>query len=130
MEGAFDFLLVVKWLGDPHEFWFHGFKIGHVLQGLNGGAAEIDLWSRFKFFLFTKFSFEDPDFLLQSLDEIFVLTDKILNNPLKILVKEEELTLEGIKQYYIYIGNQEKYKFYELLTNDVMQTPGKMERPY
>ena len=44
-------------------------------------------------------------------DEIFILTDKILNNPLKILVKEEELSLEGIKQYYIYLGNQEKYKF-------------------
>ena len=44
-------------------------------------------------------------------NEIFILTDKILNKPVKILVKEEELTLEGIKQYYIYLGNQDKYKY-------------------
>ena len=44
-------------------------------------------------------------------DEMFGLTDKILNKPLKILVKEEELTLDGIKQYYVYIGNNDRYKF-------------------
>ena len=44
-------------------------------------------------------------------DEMFALTDKILNNPLKILVKDEELNLEGIKQYYVYLGNEEQYKF-------------------
>ena len=36
-------------------------------------------------------------------DEMFILTDKILNNPLKILVKDEEVSLEGIKQYYVFI---------------------------
>ena len=44
-------------------------------------------------------------------DEMFGLTEKILNKPLKILVKEEELTLDGIKQYYVYIGNNDRYKF-------------------
>lgn len=44
-------------------------------------------------------------------DEMFGLTEKLLNNPLKILVKEEELTLEGIQQYYVYVGNNDKYKF-------------------
>ena len=44
-------------------------------------------------------------------DEMFGLTEKLLNNPLKILVKEEELTLDGIKQYYVYIGTNDKYKF-------------------
>lgn len=44
-------------------------------------------------------------------DEMFGLTEKLLNNPLKILVKEEELTLEGIKQYYVYVGNNDRYKF-------------------
>ena len=44
-------------------------------------------------------------------DEMFGLTEKLLNKPLKILVKEEELTLEGIKQYYVYIGSNDRYKF-------------------
>ncbi len=33
--------------------------------------------------------------------EILEITDKFMNNPVKILVKREELTLEGIRQYYI-----------------------------
>ena len=44
-------------------------------------------------------------------DEMFGLTEKLLNKPLKILVKEEELTLEGIKQYYVYIGSNDRFKF-------------------
>lgn len=37
------------------------------------------------------------------------LTDKFMINPLKILVKNEELTLEGIKQYYLGL-EQESWK--------------------
>jgi translation initiation factor 4A len=33
--------------------------------------------------------------------EILAITHKFMNNPAKILVKKEELTLEGIRQYYI-----------------------------
>ena len=33
--------------------------------------------------------------------EIISITTKFMNNPAKILVKREELTLEGIRQYYI-----------------------------
>jgi translation initiation factor 4A len=33
--------------------------------------------------------------------EIVAITNKFMNNPAKILVKKEELTLEGIRQYYI-----------------------------
>lgn len=33
--------------------------------------------------------------------EIIKLTKDIMNDPAKILVKKENLTLEGIKQYYI-----------------------------
>jgi translation initiation factor 4A len=33
--------------------------------------------------------------------EIVAITSKFMNNPAKILVKKEELTLEGIRQYYI-----------------------------
>jgi len=41
--------------------------------------------------------------------DIISLTTKFLRNPVKILVKTEELTLEGIKQYYIDVMH-EKYK--------------------
>ena len=36
-------------------------------------------------------------------EEILTLTNKILNKPEKILINKEELTLEGIKQFYINI---------------------------
>jgi translation initiation factor 4A len=42
--------------------------------------------------------------------EFFDLTEKFMRNPVKILVKKEELTLEGIKQYYINVDKNE-YKF-------------------
>jgi superfamily II DNA/RNA helicase len=44
-------------------------------------------------------------------DEMFILTDKILNNPIKILVKDEELSLDGIKQYYVFLGDDDNLKF-------------------
>ena len=37
------------------------------------------------------------------------LTEKFMNNPLKILVKKEQLTLDGIKQYYLGV-DQENWK--------------------
>jgi len=43
-------------------------------------------------------------------DEFFTITNNFMRNPVKILVKNEELTLEGIKQYYIYM-EQDYYKF-------------------
>ena len=43
-------------------------------------------------------------------NDIIFLTDKFMKNPLKILIKKENLTLEGIKQFYIYLQNeQDKY---------------------
>ena len=42
--------------------------------------------------------------------EFFDLTTKFMRNPIKILVKTDELTLEGIKQYYINVERNE-YKF-------------------
>jgi translation initiation factor 4A len=39
--------------------------------------------------------------------EILKLTKQFLRDPAKILVKNEELTLEGIKQYYIAIEKEE-----------------------
>ena len=49
------------------------------------------------------------------------LTKKFMRNPIKILVKAKELTLEGIKQYYIALDNDDqKYEtlkdIYELIS--------------
>lgn len=41
--------------------------------------------------------------------DVLDLTDKFMNNPQHILIKNEELTLEGIKQFYIMVG-ENKYK--------------------
>ena len=42
--------------------------------------------------------------------EILDTTNKFMNNPLKILVKRDELTLEGIKQFFVAV-EKEDYKF-------------------
>lgn len=43
-------------------------------------------------------------------DNIFQITDKFMINPVKICVKKESLTLEGIKQYFIAVNDdREKY---------------------
>ena len=36
-------------------------------------------------------------------EDIVEMTKKCMKDPAKILVKNEELTLEGIKQYYVYL---------------------------
>lgn len=40
--------------------------------------------------------------------EIVAMTHLFMNDPAKILVKNEELTLEGIKQYYVYLKKEDK----------------------
>jgi translation initiation factor 4A len=53
--------------------------------------------------------------------EILEIAEQFVKNPQKILIKKEELTLAGIKQFYVAI-EEEKYKFdtlcdlYETLT--------------
>ncbi|KAJ2000152.1 translation initiation factor eIF4A [Coemansia thaxteri] len=42
--------------------------------------------------------------------EVFEVTDKFMRNPISILVKRDELTLEGIKQFYISV-EREDFKF-------------------
>lgn len=41
--------------------------------------------------------------------EVFEVTQKFMRNPIKILVKKESLTLDGIKQFYVFLES-EKYK--------------------
>jgi len=54
-------------------------------------------------------------------DEVLEMTGKFMNNPKRILVKRDELTLEGIKQFYVAV-DQEEWKLdtlcdlYETLT--------------
>ena len=44
-------------------------------------------------------------------NEIYSLTDKFMRDPIKILVKADQLTLEGINQYYINLNDDnEKYE--------------------
>lgn len=38
------------------------------------------------------------------------MTDAFMNDPIKILVKRDELTLEGIKQFFILV-EKEEWKF-------------------
>ena len=40
-------------------------------------------------------------------DEILSITDKFMNEPIKILVKNEELTLDGIQQYFVSVKNRD-----------------------
>merc|ERR1712048_1290271 len=39
--------------------------------------------------------------------EILDLTDKFMREPVRILVKKDELTLEGIQQFYVAIDKEE-----------------------
>lgn len=54
-------------------------------------------------------------------DDILAITDRFMREPIKILVKKDELTLEGIKQFYVAV-QQEQWKLdtlcelYETLT--------------
>ena len=43
-------------------------------------------------------------------DDLLHITQKFLNNPVKILVEPEKLSLEGIKQYYVNV-DKEQWKF-------------------
>jgi len=36
--------------------------------------------------------------------EVLDMTKKFMNDPIKVLVKRDELTLEGIKQFFVAVG--------------------------
>lgn len=38
------------------------------------------------------------------------MTNKFMNDPIRILVKRDELTLDGIKQFFVAV-DKEEYKF-------------------
>lgn len=52
-------------------------------------------------------------------NDLFYLTQKIMRNPVNIMVKTEMLTLEGIKQYYVNLNNDnDKY----IVIKDLFET--------
>ena len=42
--------------------------------------------------------------------EILEMTNKFMNDPIRILVKRDELTLDGIKQFFVAV-EKEEFKF-------------------
>jgi len=42
--------------------------------------------------------------------EILEMTNKFMNDPVRILVKRDEITLDGIKQFFVAV-EKEEYKF-------------------
>ena len=42
--------------------------------------------------------------------EVLDMTKKFMNDPVKVLVKRDELTLEGIKQFFVAV-EKEEWKF-------------------
>mgnify|MGYP001359854184 CR=1 FL=1 len=52
--------------------------------------------------------------------ELYSLTEKFMRDPIKILVKNDQLTLEGIRQYYVYLENDtQKYETIKDLFNSI-----------
>mmetsp|Transcript_14816 Transcript_14816/g.44086 ORF Transcript_14816/g.44086 Transcript_14816/m.44086 type:complete len:422 (+) Transcript_14816:165-1430(+) len=48
-------------------------------------------------------------------DEVVALSNKFMREPIRILVKREAVTLAGIKQFYIHVGDREEFKLEVLL---------------
>jgi len=59
--------------------------------------------------VFTKMPYNIQVILLSATmpAEVLEVTKKFMRDPIRILVKKEELTLEGIKQFYIMVGREE-----------------------
>jgi len=70
------------------------------------------LFSFFFFFLSSFFSFFFQVVLLSATlpNEILEMTTKFMKEPIRILVKRDELTLEGIKQFFVAV-EREEWKF-------------------
>jgi translation initiation factor 4A len=47
-------------------------------------------------------------------DDVIEVADRLLNDPVRILIKPEEVKLKGIKQYFVYL-DKEEWKFEALL---------------
>ena len=43
-------------------------------------------------------------------DEVLEVTKRFMREPIRILVKKEELTLEGIRQFYIQVEKEVRFQ--------------------
>lgn len=67
------------------------------------------MMSRFSSPLVLLFAFGHSQVVLLSAtmpSEVLEVTKKFMRDPIQILIKKEELTLEGIRQFYIYIDKE------------------------
>ena len=103
----------------------HALNTDHISQFVLDEADEM-LSRGFKDQIYDVFKTlrEDIQVILLSAtmpEEVLEVTKKFMREPAKILVKKEELTLEGIKQFYVMV-DREDWKFdtlcdlYETLT--------------
>lgn len=58
--------------------------------------------------------------LIKKLFKVLEMTTKFMTDPVRILVKRDELTLEGIKQFFVAV-EREEWKFDTLC--DLYDTP-------
>lgn len=54
--------------------------------------------------------------------EVLEVTKKFMREPIRILVKKEELTLEGIKQFYINVEREVRFNIAEHNTAACLET--------
>ena len=61
--------------------------------------------------VFTKMPYNIQVILLSATmpQDVLDVTKKFMRDPIRILVKKEELTLEGIKQFYIMVGREVRH---------------------
>ena len=56
-------------------------------------------------------------------DELKQISNKFMRNPIEIYVKQEQLTLQGIRQYYVFLMNdEEKYASLKDIFNIISMT--------
>jgi translation initiation factor 4A len=75
--------------------------------------------------VFTKMPYNIQVILLSATmpADVLDVTKKFMREPIRILVKKEELTLEGIKQFYIMVGREVNVYLLTIITN---QTQSKL----
>ncbi len=116
--------IVVGCPGRIHDMFRRGFLIGKNLKLFVLDEADEMLSSGFKDQVYNIFQYLNNDVQIGLFSatmplEVQLLTEKFMRDPIKILVKSEMLTLEGIKQYYIAIDD-DRYKY--LTIKDLFQT--------
>lgn len=61
--------------------------------------------------------------------EVLEVTKKFMREPIRILVKKEELTLEGIKQFYINVEREVSFNLAQHNTAACIKCPFSLKHP-